>query len=124
MKAEARIVPLARRRFRGWIAVDRDETAARTQCIENAVAVSTAAEGSIQVNPVALDRQGGHGFLEQDRYVIAMRHQSEKPSSSGGRPPAGNATACAVRPCHCSSSQSSNLLPCPTRTTRLSSVAN
>src|SRR6266446_9385286 len=124
MKVKARVGPLARHRFRGWIAVKRDEPATRSQCIENAQGVSSAPEGCVEVDAVGFDRQRGHGFLEQDRDVIAMWHQSEKPSSSGGRPPAGNATACAVRPCHCSSSQSSNLLPCPTSTTCLSSVAN
>src|ERR1700674_409715 len=124
MKVKAGVGPLARPRFRGWIAVESDEPAARPECFQDAQGVSAAPEGCVEVDAVGLDCQRGHGFLEQDRDVIAMRHQSEKPSSSGGRPPAGNATACAVRPCHCSSSQSSNLLPCPTSTTRLSSAAN
>src|SRR5207237_10519892 len=97
MKVKARIGPLARHRFRGWIAVERDEPAMRSQCIENAQGVSSAPEGCVEVDAVGFDRQRGHGFLEQDRDGIAMRHQSEKPSSSGGRPPAGDATACAVR---------------------------
>src|ERR1700730_13325544 len=124
MKVKARIRPLTRHRFRGWIAVEGDEPAMRPQRVENAQGVSAAPEGSVNVDTVGFDRQRGHGVLEQDRDVIAMRHQSEKPSSSGGRPPAGNATACAVLPCHCSSSQSWTLLPCPTSTTRLSSAAN
>src|ERR1700686_4464438 len=124
MKVKAWVGPLTRHRFRGGIAVESDEPATRSQCVQNAQGVSSAPEGCVEVDAVGLDGQRGHGFLEQDREVIAMRHQSEKPSSSGGRPPAGNAIACAVRLCHCSSSQSSNLLPCPTSTTRLSSAAN
>src|SRR2546423_14375393 len=124
MKVKALVSPLARHRFRGWIAVESDEPAMRSQCIENAHGMSSAPEGCVEVDAVGFDRQRGHGFLEQDRDVIAMWHQSEKPSSSGGRPPAGNATACAVRPCHGSSSQTSNLLPFPPSTTRLPVVEN
>src|ERR1700681_1202033 len=124
MKVKAWVGPLARHRFGGGIAVESDEPATRSQCVENAQGVSSAPESRVEVDAVGFDCQRGHGFLEQDRDVIAIGHQSEKPSSSGGRPPAGNAIACAVRPCHCSSSHSSNLLPCPTSTTCLSSVAN
>ena len=45
------------------------------------------------------------------------------PSSSGGSPSVGKAAACAVCADHCVSSQTSNLWPCPTSTTCLSSAA-
>ena len=55
-----------------------------------------AAERGVDVDAVGPDRQRGDGFFEQDGDVAAIGHQSEKPSSSGGRPPAGNVIACAV----------------------------
>ncbi len=82
------------------IAIERDETCREGRVPRGCAGVSAAAEGGVDVDAVGLDRQRGHGFVEQDRDMVAIGHQSEKPSSSGGRPPAGNATACAVRSSH------------------------
>src|SRR6201987_1528813 len=76
--------------FRSGIAVDADESARGAQRIEHAAAVSAATESGIDVAAFGLDRQRGHGFLEQDRAMRCIGDQSEKPSSLGGSPPAGN----------------------------------
>ncbi len=85
--------------------------------------MAAAAERGVDVGAVRPDRQRGDGFLDQDGDVGAIGHQRLKPSSSAGRPPAGNVIARAVCSCHLASSHSSNLLPWPTRTTRWSSPA-
>ena len=55
-----------------------------------------AAERGVDVGAVRADRQRGDGFFEQDGDVVTAAHQRVKPSSSGGRPPAGNVIARAV----------------------------
>ena len=110
MEAKARVAPRSRDGFGLGIAVERDQHARRTERGEDAPAVPATAEGAVDVDAVAPDRQRGHGFIEQDRDMAAIHFQREKPSSSGGRPP-GNAIACAVCSVQRASSQSSNLLP-------------
>ncbi len=122
-KAEALIAEGSRGGLRVGITVERDETAARPEPLEDPAAVPAAAEGSVDIGPVDLDRQRGHRFFEEDRDMAAIGHQSEKPSSSGGSPPAGKASDSSVRSSHFCSSHNSNRLPCPTSTMRLSSVA-
>ena len=93
MELEARILPPDRLGFRIGIAVERDEPPGVAETGKHERTVTAAPEGGVDVDTVGLDRQRGHGFLEQDRDVIAMRHQSEKPSSSGGRPSCWKLTA-------------------------------
>ena len=52
--------------------------------------MAAAAERGVDVGAVRSDRQRGDGFVDQDGNVATIGHQSEKPSSSGGSPPAGN----------------------------------
>ena len=105
------------------IAVDAHEVAGGAEARENGPRMAAAAERRVDVGAVRPDRQRRHGFFEQDGDMDIVGHQREKPSSSGGRPPAGNAIACAVSTCHCASSQSSNFWPWPTSTTCLSRLA-
>jgi len=109
--------------FGGGIAVDRDQAAVRAETIENGAGMAAATEGRVDVAAAWSDRQRRHGFFEQDGDMAAIGHQSEKPSSPGGNPSAGNAIACAVSTCHCACPQISNFRPWPTSTTCLSRLA-
>ena len=122
-KAKALIADGGRGSLRGRVTVESQETAARSEPLEDFSAVTAPAKGSVDVSTVVLDRQRGHRFFEEDRDMAAIGHQSEKPSNSGGSPPAGNASESSVCSSHFCSSHNSNLLPCPTSTIRLSSVA-
>ena len=114
---EAGIVDRARRALGLGIAIERDEASAAVKQREDAARVPAAAEGGVDVRAAFPDRQRRNGLFEKDGDVVAIGHQSEKPSSSGGSAPAGNAGARAVASCQRTSSHSSNLLPCPTSTT-------
>ena len=77
---------------------------------EDAPRVTAAPECRVDVGAARDDREPGDGFFEQDGDVRAIRgHQSEKPSSSGGSPPAGNATTRAVASFQRAASHNSNL---------------
>src|SRR5262249_19545189 len=105
------------------VAVERNEPPRRTQPFEDRARVPATTERRIDVNAIRIDRERAENFVEQDGDVFAIGHQRLKPSSSGGRPPAGKRIARAVCSFHFASSHSSNLLPCPTRTMRCSSPA-
>ena len=95
-----------------------NEPARRAEPGEDRARVSAAAERGVDVGAVRSHRQRGNGFFEQDGDVFTVAHQRLKPSSSGGRSPAGNVIARAVSCCHFASSHSSNFAPWPTSTTR------
>ena len=58
--------------------------------------VAAAAERRVDVDAVGPDRQRRTASSSRTGTWIAIGHQREKPSSSGGRPPAGNVIARAV----------------------------
>ena len=90
--------------------------------VENAAAVTAATERGVDVDAAGLDRQRGHGFFEQDR-DMGRHRASEREAVELGRQTAGRERdRRAVCSSHCVSSHSSNLLPCPTSTTCLSSA--
>ena len=98
------------RRGRRRIAIKRDEPALGTERGQDAPRVTAAPESRIDVGAARDDREPGDGFFKQDGDVRAIRdHQSEKPSSSGGSPPAGNATTRAVASFQRAASHNSNL---------------
>ena len=100
-KRETVIVDVARCSCGGRIAIDGDQPTAWTQCGEDRARMTAATECRVDHDVVLRYRQCGHGFVEQDRDVLAIGHQSEKPSSSAGSAPASNAMAWAVCACHC-----------------------
>ncbi len=124
-KSEARVGPRAGGGLGGGIAIEWQRGARRGPSAERMRrAVPAAAEGGVDVRAVGLDSQRGHGFLEQDRNVVAIA-ASEREAVELGRQIAGRKRhrGAPFARATCVSSQSSNLLPCPTRTTRLSSAA-
>ena len=76
VKSEPSVAPIASGGFRGWIAIDRDQSPFRSQHPEDALAVAAPPEGCVDVGAVTLDRQRSHRFLEQDRDVAGIGHQS------------------------------------------------
>ena len=108
------------------VAVDADESPTGRKPRQDGLRVTAAAKRRIDVDAVRLDRQGSHRFFEQDGNMCAIGHEvfyRVNPSSSDGRPSAGNAMVWAVCACHCVSSHSSNLWPWPTITACLSRLA-
>jgi hypothetical protein len=84
------------------IAVEREQAAARTECVENAPAVTAAPERAIDIGAVRAQPQRGHRLGSEHRDVrsivgpLTWRHPRQKPSASrraSGMP----ASACSSR---------------------------
>lgn len=104
---------IANRRSRGLgggIAIECEQPAARTECGEDCAGMPPASERCVDHARIGPKREAGQGFVKEDGNMAIIGH-SEKPVSSGGNAPSGNATARAVCSVHRAPSHSSNLLP-------------
>ena len=104
-----------------WIAVVADAPQNEAESRENQPAVAAAAERAVDVHARRANREAFDGLLKQDRHM-RIGH-NENPSSSGGSPSAPKPPPFPTNCSQLSLFHSSNFLPCPTRTTALSSCA-
>src|ERR1017187_10461265 len=105
------------------IFVQRNQSSLRAQFFQYQSTVTATPECAVHIDTFGFDLQSFNCLIQQYSCVNQILAQRVKPSSSGGRSPSLKPDIFSFCACQRASSHNSNLFPCPTNITRLSSNA-